>query len=454
MNTIMVDIVFITSTDSKKIHLSVYPYLGIGYLSAELIKSGYSVKIYDVDAENLNYDKILKKLSIDTPKYIGLTVMSRSLPFIYKILSRIKARFQNTIIILGGAHLTSDPYIVKEMKVDYGLQGDSEYSFLELINCLNTNTDFNKIPGLVYFGNDKEIINKKEVLDRLDSSIIHAYPLYNFDLYADIVFPGVRSFTMDTSRGCPYNCSFCSNHSKTKVRFYCINNIIEQLSVLVNKYNIKWIAFVDDLFTFKKDRIIELCNKIIEMKLTFNWSCLTRVDWLDEDLLIHMKQAGLYNIIFGVESGSEQIRKSDNKSITNDQYYKAIKICRKLGIKTLNTFIIGHPEETYKQMFETIFYSIKLNSNLVHYQLMSPLPSSPIFEKAVAENVFNSNVWTLFMQGIIKEPYYYPKGKSVFIVKIIHLSAYVLFYLMPQKFFLIISKVIRLLIYKIKAKQK
>ncbi|MGI6410235.1 MAG: B12-binding domain-containing radical SAM protein [Bacteroidales bacterium] len=446
----MVDVVLITSSSESLIKLSVYPYLGLGYLASELLESGFSVKLYDVDAERLNKKKIKRKLLADNPSFIGITVMTRSLPFVYKVVNLIKDINKETVIILGGPHVTSDPYIVNQMGLKYGLRGDSEKSFLNLINKLKNKNEIYDVPGLVFFDEHNIIINEKTVLNKIDVNLSNAFKLFNLKLYCDIVFPGVKSFTLDTSRGCPYNCIFCSNHSKTKVRLYEIELVFRNIKILVNEYNVKWIAFVDDLFTFKRERVIKLCEKIIEENLKFKWSCLTRVDWLDRDLLIIMKRAGLENIIFGVESGSEEIRKLVNKNIPNNKYFEILSLCKELNIKTLNTYIIGNPSESYSDMLRTIIYSIKLDSDLAHYQLMSPLPGSPIFDTCIAEKVFDSEVWNLYMQKKIKEPFFYPKGKKFFFVRIIHLLAYILFYLNPKKFVVIIKNVLKLLLYKLK----
>lgn len=446
----MSDIVLISSSEQKLFQLSVYPYLGLGYLASELIKAGYSVKIYDIDAEKLSLQKIKKRLLVDRPMFIGINVMSRSLPFLNKLVNLIKENYREIKIIIGGPHVTSDPNIVMQLGVDFGLRGDSDFEFVKLINALKNNKDFSGIKGLVYFEKETRI-DDINVEENLEIILEDSFKLYNFNLYADILFPGVKSFSLDTTRGCPFNCSFCSNASKTKVRFYSLNSIIQNIEILVNIYGIKWIAFVDDLFTINRQRVINLCNMIIEKKLKFRWSCLTRVDKIDEELIIIMKKAGLYSIIFGVESGNEKIRELDNKRITNNQYSYIIELCRKHNVKTLNTYIIGHPEESYKQMFQTIFYSLKLNSDLAHYQLMSPLPGSPIFIRAVKEGIFDEGAWYKYLRGETSEPFYFPSNRKLYVVKLIHILAYMFYYLRPLKFINISVRVIKIIFYKIKS---
>lgn len=403
---------------------------------------------------NLSKKQIIKKLKTDRPRFIGLTIMSRSLPFFYKLIPALKNHFPDTTIIAGGPHVTADPHIIKDLGLKFGLRGDGENTIVELLKNIENNTVHKNISGLIWNQDGTLHINQSEIADLKSMDIEPAYELYDMDKYADIIYPGVRSFAVDTSRGCPFNCIFCSNYSKTKLRFYQNQTIFRQLDTLVKKYGVKWIAFVDDLFTFKKSRVIEICNYIIDNELKFKWSCITRVDSIDEELLQIMKKAGLYNIIFGVESGSDVVRKRDNKSIANEQYFNAINLCRKYNIRTLNTFIIGHPEETVPQMFETIKFSLKLKSSMTHYQLMSPLPGAPILTKGVNSGIFSKHVWSDYMKGKISEPFFYPSNLKIFTVRLIHQLAYVIYYFIPAKLWLISVNTLKLLGYKFLRKFK
>jgi len=451
----MVDCVLITSTTGKILPLSVYPYLGIGYLASTLMRQGLQVKIYDVDAELLTHKEIMARLQKDRPHIIGFSILSRSLPFFYTLVPQIKKVLPEAIIIGGGPHVSSDPGIVSELGIPYGIRGDAEESFPLLVQqLLSGNPPAAELPGLVAHTPDLRICNNAVTTETFDPLLDPAYGLYKMDAYCDIVYPGVRSFTMETSRGCVYNCNFCSNHSKSKVRFYPMETVERQLDALVHEHQVRWIAFVDDLFTYDKERVIQISESIIRNKLNIKWSCLTRVDKLDSEMLAVMKRSGLENVIFGVESGSEKIRAVDNKRIKNDQYVQAIKLCNAHGVKTLNTFIFGHPGETRKDMTRTIFYSVELKSRLTHYQLMSPLPDSPLFNQGVRESKFEQDAWSLHMKGLRDEPFYFPDGISMKTVRIMHLMAYVLYFFLPTKFFRMSFSLLKLLRYKWKRNKK
>ncbi|HOY31904.1 MAG TPA: radical SAM protein [Bacteroidales bacterium] len=451
----MTDCVFITSTDSKNLKLSVYPYLGVGYLAAYLKKINITSKIYDVDANSLNINKIIKLLHSDNPCIIGYSIMSNSLPFFYKLTSSIKKEFKKTILIAGGPHVTNDPQIIMDLGLDFGFRGDCEESFpLFCKMFFNNEEQFDSIPGIIINRNEEFSYNEPAYYDISISNVLPDYDLYNMDLYTNLVYPGVKWFSIITSRGCKYKCKFCSNYSQSKLRLYDLSIVKNQVLTLVKKYNVKWIAFIDDLFTYDRNRVIELCNFIIENNLDFKWSCLTRADEIDEDLLVIMKKAGLYNVILGVESGNENVRQSENKIIPVDQYKNIIALSKRIGVKTLCSYILGHPNETLKQINETLKFSRKIRSNYAQFFLMIALPGSAIFEIALNNGLLSKNEWSLYMKGIKKLPNFYPPEIQFFKIKALKIYAYFRFYFRPYNLIELITLLYKLFYYKIRKKNK
>ena len=394
----MADCILITSTTGKRIPLSVYPYLGVGYLASALERNGYSVKLIDVDAGLHSMHSILRVLVEEKPVLTGYSILSRSLPFFRALTPLIRKTLPETCILGGGPHPTADPGIISKLGADWGIMGDGETSLPVILESLKSGKPVpSDLPGLIRPCSGGVTTNPfpKDLL--IDPSLDPAYHLYPLDAYCDIVYPGVRSFSIETSRGCIYNCNFCSNHSKSKLRYYPLETVERQVSTLVDQHQVKWIAFVDDLFTFNKERVVTLCETILNEGWKFRWSCLTRADHLDDEMLKIMAAAGLHNIIFGVESGSDLVRAGDNKRIRNEQYSHAIRMCDKYGIRSLNTYIFGHPGEKLRDMTSSIIHSIRLNPHLTHYQLMSPLPDSPLFEQGISEGLWNKDSWAEYI---------------------------------------------------------
>lgn len=426
------DCLFITSSKARAIQFSVYPYLGVGYLASLLELENITSRLYDVDVNKGRLSKLLKDIERNKPLVIGYSIMSISLPFFYKITSAIRQKFPEIIIVAGGPHVTSDPEIIKELGIDYGFSGHSELSFPAFMKKIKTgDSDFSQIEGMII--PDQNRFDKPVLFDVSKSDVIPSYKLYNLNKYQNI-FYGRKWFTMITTRGCAYNCKFCKDPGKNKYKEYPLETIKQQLKFLVEENKLKWISFVDDTFTYNRSRVIELCEWIKAENLKFKWTCCTRADTLDEELIKIMSSAGLHYAIIGVEAGNEEIRKSINKNIASSEYIKIINILRSNNVRVLCSYVLGNPNESYKQIKETISFSNKLNANYAQYYNMTALPQSPIFKYGIDEKVFGENIWTKYMKGESGLPYYVPVGLKLRKLKNLKTSAFFRYYLRPLKF--------------------
>jgi len=427
------DCLFITSSKTRAVQFSVYPYLGVGYLSTILKRKGITTALYDADVNRGKLGKLLKEVRRLRPKVIGYSVMSISLPLFYKITLAIRKEFPEIVIVAGGPHITNDPNIIKDMGVDYGFIGHAEKSFPEFMSrIIDGNMSFDDIDGMIIPKDNR--YDKPVHLDVSETDVIPDYSLYKINKYQNI-FYGRRWFTMITTRGCAYNCKFCKDPGKNRYKEYPLDTIKEQLLFLVRQNKLKWISFVDDTFTFNRDRTIELCNWIKDEGLEFNWTCCTRADTLDEELIKIMKSAGLHYVIIGVEAGNEEIRKGINKGISSEDYIKIIDILRDNKVRVLCSYVLGNPNESYEQIYETISFSKKLNANYAQYYNMTALHQSPIFTYGLQEDIFPENIWTTYMKGETDLPYYVPNGLELSKLKKLQKRAFMKYYLQPKKFF-------------------
>jgi radical SAM superfamily enzyme YgiQ (UPF0313 family) len=189
---------------------------------------------------------------------------------------------------------------------------------------------------------------------------------------------------------------------------------------------------MDLTFTINKRRTIEICKGILEAQLEFDWACETRADLLDDELLGYMSQAGCKKITIGVESGNERIRDTTGKEISNSEFIEKFALCEKHGIKTMANFIIGHPNETFKTVMETINFSLKLDSFNVLFTKMTPLPDVEVYFKGVKNNEVKKDVWYEYMSGAQAFPVYYPKTIGKWKMELLYRFAFVRFYCRPR----------------------
>ncbi len=429
----MTDCLFITSSKTRAVQFSVYPYLGVAYLSTLLKRDNINSELYDIDVRGTKLSKVLKFIEHEKPLVVGYSVMSISLPLFYKITKLIRDKFPDIIIVAGGPHVTSDSNIISEMGVDYGFTGHSEISFPAFMRKVKSKSfDFTDIKGMIIPTENRA--DSPVLYDVTKADFIPDYSLYNINKYQNI-FYGRKWFTMITTRGCAYNCKFCKDPGKNRYKEYPLNTIKQQIKVLIQEKKLKWISFVDDTFTYNRNRVIELCNWILEEGLDFKWTCCTRADTLDEELICIMKSAGLHYVIMGVEAGNEEIRKGINKGIPSIDYINIINILRTYKIRVLCSYVLGNPNETYSHIGETISFSNKLNANYAQYYNMTALPQSPIFKYGIDEKVFGENVWTKYMKGESDLPYYIPQYLELKKLKRLKTKAFIRYYLRPIKFF-------------------
>ena len=283
--------------------------------------------------------------------------------------------------------------VLKEESIDFVIRGEGE----ETLNELISGKEIAKISGLSYKIGNKIIHNQsRPVVQDMDTLPIPAYHLLPIKKY----FPAKGSYKrlpamgMMTSRGCPGRCTFCmGNYLGDKIRVRSAEKIFEEILLLHNKYGIKEISFYDDTFTTRKENVKKLCEKIISEKLDISWSCFARVDFVDEDLLKIMKLAGCHQIMYGVESGDEEILKNIHKKISFEKVEKIVKITKKLGIEVRAAFMFGNPGETIETMQKTIDYAIKLKPDVVIFNITTPYPGTEMFKWAKEKGILITENW-------------------------------------------------------------
>jgi anaerobic magnesium-protoporphyrin IX monomethyl ester cyclase len=419
-----------------------YPYLGLCYLAGSLIKRNISVQILDSSALGLTNESIINHILDCRPSIIGISIMSMSLPLCYTLIKLIQNKYPEGILVVGGAHINADPEIIKDMDVRYGFHGECETTFVDFCEALIVGKDPKNIPGLLFNHGGEVRKNPPAKIDDINELAMPAYELLPLDKYYS---PSTsrRTISFITSRGCPYNCVYCSKLSQIKYRALTPENVVNQIEILVKHFGIQWIEFVDEIFTLSKGRTIDICEKIIANNLDFNWGCGTRADRIDEELLKIMKKAGCQKIGFGIESGVERVRYNDHKKISNSQIIEAINLCRKYKITSICSFIFGHPTETELEMKETLNFSIKLKSDFNYYFKMMPIPNSELYEIAKNTNKIPADVWRSYMLGEISHPVFYPETIDKESMDKIYRWAWIRFYLsgrnIIQKFRVILS---------------
>ncbi len=403
----------------------IWPQVSLAQMAALLVPE-YTVEIIDANALRMGWAEFEKLLDEKRPKYYLTQVTAPTLRndmygvFLAKSLGAKTMAF--------GTHVT--PMTMETMRpfpaLDFVLRGEPEMTLRELVDMLEGKTPSNprvakmlretskpqvrrvgaqtiadefpaddatspyaNILGLAWRNDTEIVINPdRPFIPDLDDLPIPLHERLPLDKQRMPMIKGPFTFIV-TSRGCPAGCKYCIKHVsyQNSVRVRSAENIVEELEYL-GALGITNIHMYADLFTVNRDHVVELCKLIIERGIKIRWTCNSRVDYVDEEMLTLMGQAGCWLISWGIESANEMILKRARKGYKKEQAFRALKWAKAAGIKNWGYFIIGLPGETEESIQETIAYAKELPVDIALFHIAAPYPGTPFFYEVVENNWF------------------------------------------------------------------
>jgi len=362
--------------------------LGIGYISAFAKQNGYDVKFFDFNVQDISPEDIAEEALKENPLIIGISFMTPQFLITADICRKIKKICPHIPIVLGGAHPSVMPsQTLKEIPdADFVIISEGEMTLVELLKSLQYSQDFIEIKGLAYREGDNVILTApREPIEDLDSLPFPDRSIIDQSLYRAQSFLSYSSktATIYTSRGCPGRCVFCcSGHRlRTRVRVRSIDNIMEEINFLKKNYDIDYLLIKDDNFTLKKSKVEEFCEAITNEHPDLKWHCMGRINTVNYELLLKMKQAGLHDIFFGIESGNDEILKKARKGITTKLARRAVTACADLNIRTYGAFILGLPGDSAGTINQSIDFACSIPLTLAGFSILIPYPGTQVFEE-------------------------------------------------------------------------
>ncbi len=367
----------------RKAILEIVQPLGLAYIAAVLEKSGYQAKIFDC-AIGISESELLELLKGEEPDIVGITATSISFYSAKNIASKIRVSLPQSYIILGGPHITASPGDLTSCKhFDAAVIGEGEVTFLELAKRIESSglENIGDIEGIAYRKNNDVILTKKRDfignLNELPFPARHLLPpLYKY-------FPFSASYrklpvaTIVSSRGCPLGCTFCDQAIFGAVyRSRDTENILDEVELLTDKFGAREIRFYDDVFTWNKTQVFELCEKIKKRNIKIPWTCFATVNTVSRELLQKMKDAGCWQVSFGLESGDPEVLRALKKNITLDQNERAVRLAAEAGLGVRAHFVVGSPWETRQSLQKTLDFAKKSRIDYAHFIKFMPYPGS------------------------------------------------------------------------------
>ena len=358
----------------------VVPPLGIAYLAAVLERKGHTVGIIDGFAEKLDFPGLEERIRKFSPDIAGITGMTPVIDNAFRAAAA--ARKYTKHIIIGGPHVSVYQQKVFEQApdIDAAVQGEGEVSIGNLVDALVAGRDFSSVPGLI----TRDFVNPPApYIEDLDTLPLPARHLLPNDRYTYLLSKG-RVTTVFSSRGCPYQCIFCDKAVfGSRWRARSAESVLNELDHVVREFGIKSVVFYDDLFTVKKDRVVDICRGILERKLDIEWKCEGRVNIVDRETLSWMKRAGCSMIAYGVESGNQKGLDYLNKGTKVGQIREAFELTRSAGIKPMGYFVLGIPVETFEDEINTIEFAKEIRAAYAQFSVLSPTPGTRLYDDAV-----------------------------------------------------------------------
>ncbi|MBN1991197.1 MAG: radical SAM protein [Anaerolineae bacterium] len=440
------------------------PHLGLAYLAAVSEERGDEVLLFDADVEDEPIGQAVRRFQ---PDIVGITANTPQVKSAWRTAQAVKA-VKDVPVVLGGPHVSVLPAeSAMRPEVDVVVRGEGEPMWLKLCEIIENaqkgnphftardlldaqNRLLDGLLGITYFttANEKRHNPDHPPIADLDTLPFPAYHVFKMERYTNLqpatdAIDGAKSFSVMTSRGCPYRCTFCSQSiMPIKWRARSPENVLKEWQHLVHELGAQEIGVLDDSANIQVDRLERLAGLLIEHKVNHvPWIFVNgiRANLASRELLAQLKKAGLKRTAFGVESGDPDILLSIDKKIDHDTIRQAFKNAKAVGLETIGFFIIGLPGETEASMEKTIKFACEVDPLIANFSMMTPYPGTQVYEIAKRQGRLLLDDWEdyVFFDGRAR---YEMGDMTAELVERKWKEAYRRFYLRPHRIWFTLTR--------------
>ena len=355
------------------------PPLGLAYLAAVLERAGIPVIILDMAPAEMRPERVR-----DYVTGVGLVGISANMTFTVPnalaVARHVKGAGGGSIVVLGGNHATFESgQLLRDPAVDAVCLGEGEMTFLEVAQRALAREPLAGCPGVASRDGGGSVVvgparPRAQDLDRIPLPARHLLPMHSYDRQGQLV----------SSRGCPFSCSYCSTsaYNGNQVRWHSLKRVLGEIEILTHDYGCREVMFTDDIFGASRPRLMEFCRLISINHPGVKWTCNTRTDNVDYEMLRTMRDAGCLGILLGIESANRAVLEAADKRLDIEHSLQVFAWCRELGIRTKGTFIIGLPGETPASTKRTADFIRRARPDVVTVNILMPFPGTPVRERA------------------------------------------------------------------------
>ena len=383
---------------------AIEPPVWSGLIAQFLLNAGCQVSILDAEAEGLTHDQTAQRIASIAPKLTVFVIYGQQpsastqcMPGGRKVANALKdLKFSGSTIVMGTHSAALPERTLREEPYTYVCSGEGPYTILGLFEHLSGKKPITEVPGLWYHDGDAiKSTAPAPLISDLDTTLprqawelldMSRYRAHNWHCFDDLDSRGSYA-SLQTSLGCPFQCSFCcinAPFSVNKIRYWSPENIINQIDILVQKYGVRNIKIPDEMFVLNPRQVTEICDRIIEREYKLNIWAYARIDTLqDEVMLTKLKRAGFNWLGLGIESGSNHVRDGVTKGrFGNIDIKKVVARVREHGIYVGANYIFGLPDDTLSSMRETLDLALELNTEWANFYCAMAYPGSKLYSIA------------------------------------------------------------------------
>lgn len=379
-----------------------YVPLGLAYIAAALEQAGHAVEVIDLNVHRVKNHRLQQRIS--GSDIVGITGMITEYQTVLELVDIIKAANPRIKVILGGPLATSLPQkLLQESAADCIVLGEGEKTAVNLIAALEQGNDFSNINGIAcMIDGEIKINNPVEPIEDLDTVPFPTRHLLDMNRYIKDHFQSfginikgfgkIRSTNLVSSRGCPYNCTFCFKDMwGHKWRGRSPENIIQEMESVHDTYKVNGFFFNDDTFVLDRERVFRFSQQLQEKQLKIVWYCNGRVNLMTEELLAAMYDAGCRGIAYGIESGNQQVLDTMKKNETLEQVREVVEWTKKAGIHVTGYFMLGNLGETKATIRETMDFARELDLDYHGFSLTTPIPGTELYNAALKAGLISED---------------------------------------------------------------
>jgi len=355
--------------------------LGLAYVAA-MVEQNHDINVLDCIAEELTVSNAVSKIMDQVPDLLGISTVTPALQNALKLAREIKRVHPDMIVVLGGIHTTIFPQeVMRNREIDIVVIGEGERIMLDLAHTLENGAPLKAVQGIAYREDSSVVFNPPRPIERdIDTLPLPARHLLPMHRYKPFIAERYPARSLISSRGCPYQCVFCSRDvSGSRYRLRRVDKVVDEVKILVEKYGAREIDFMDPVFGLNRTWTREFCRELILEGLDVVWAALTRVDLIDESLLRIMRKSGCWQLYYGIEAGDQRLLDNIKKNIDLKHVRRSIELTTRVGIRAWGSFMFGLPGESPQLARKTLEFAKSLPLDFASFHLTTPFPGTELW---------------------------------------------------------------------------